>query len=438
MQIVFLRLFMDYEQTLDYLYNKLPMFSRIGEKAIKKDLTNTILLCDYLGNPQHRFKSIHIAGTNGKGSVSHILASVLQAQGYKVGLYTSPHLKDFRERIKINGELCSEDFVIDFTKKIQPKIDEIEPSFFEITVAMAFEYFAQQEVDFAIIETGLGGRLDSTNVITPILSIITNISFDHQNLLGNTLKEIATEKAGIIKQNIPVVIGKKSIETENVFIQKANLENASIYFTDEIYQFKSIIKNELTSSFQYLNKITNTDFIIESDLRANYQQENLLAAFLAIEILNTDCNVKIDLKNEQQGFLNVVKNTNFTGRWQQLQSQPTIIADVGHNEAGVQKIIEQLQTEKYNQLHIIYGAVKDKDIHSILALLPKNAIYYFTEPPLPRKLEVELLIEMANEHQLVGEKYVHPRLALAAAKEAASVDDLILITGSFFVVSEVL
>ena len=438
MQIVFLRLFMDYEQTLDYLYNKLPMFSRIGEKAIKKDLTNTILLCDYLGNPQHRFKSIHIAGTNGKGSVSHILASVLQAQGYKVGLYTSPHLKDFRERIKINGELCSEDFVIDFTKKIQPKIDEIAPSFFEITVAMAFEYFAQQEVDFAIIETGLGGRLDSTNVITPILSIITNISFDHQNLLGNTLQEIATEKAGIIKQNIPVVIGKKSIETENVFIQKANLENAFIYFTDEIYQFKSIIKNELTSSFQYLNKITNTDFIIESDLRANYQQENLLAAFLAIEILNTDCNVKIDLKNEQQGFLNVVKNTNFIGRWQQLQSQPTIIADVGHNEAGVQKIIEQLQTEKYNQLHIIYGAVKDKDIHSILSLLPKNAIYYFTEPPLPRKLEVELLIKMANEHQLVGEKYAHPTLALAAAKEAASVDDLILITGSFFVVSEVL
>ena len=438
MQIVFLRLFMDYEQTLDYLYNKLPMFSRIGEKAIKKDLTNTLLLCDYLGNPQHRFKSIHIAGTNGKGSVSHILASVLQAQGYKVGLYTSPHLKDFRERIKINGELCSEDFVIDFTKKIQPKIDEIAPSFFEITVAMAFEYFARQEVDFAIIETGLGGRLDSTNVITPILSIITNISLDHQNLLGNTLKEIATEKAGIIKQNIPVVIGKKSIETENVFIQKANLENAFIYFTDEIYQFKSIIKNELTSSFQYLNKITNTDFIIESDLRANYQQENLLAAFLAIEILNTDCNVKIDLKNEQQGFLNVVKNTNFIGRWQQLQSQPTIIADVGHNEAGVQKIIEQLQTEKYNQLHIIYGAVKDKDIHSILSLLPKNAIYYFTEPPLPRKLEVELLIKMANEHQLYGEKYAHPTLALSAAKEAASVDDLILITGSFFVVSEVL
>jgi dihydrofolate synthase/folylpolyglutamate synthase len=350
LQIVFLRLFMDYEQTLDYLYNKLPMFSRIGEKAIKKDLTNTILLCDFLGNPQHRFKSIHIAGTNGKGSVSHILASVLQAQGYKVGLYTSPHLKDFRERIKINGELCSEDFVIDFTKKIQPKIDEIAPSFFEITVAMAFEYFARQEVDFAIIETGLGGRLDSTNVIMPVLSIITNISFDHQNLLGNTLQEIATEKAGIIKQNIPVVIGKKSIETENVFIQKAKLENAAIYFTDEIYQFKSIIKNELSTSFQYSNKITNTDFIIESDLRANYQQENLLAAFLAIEILNTACNVKIDLKNEQQGFLNVVKNTNFIGRWQQLQSQPTIIADVGHNEAGVQKIIEQLQTEKYNQL----------------------------------------------------------------------------------------
>ncbi|HUM51192.1 MAG TPA: folylpolyglutamate synthase/dihydrofolate synthase family protein [Chitinophagales bacterium] len=429
---------MNYQETLDYLYNKLPMFSRIGEKAIKKDLTNTLLLCDFLDNPQHRFKSIHIAGTNGKGSVSHILASVLQEQGYKVGLYTSPHLKDFRERIKINGELCSEEFVIDFTEKIQSKIDEIEPSFFEITVAMAFDYFAQQQVDFAIIETGLGGRLDSTNVITPIISIVTNISYDHQHLLGNTLTEIATEKAGIIKTKIPVVIGKKDTETENVFIHKAKLENAPIFFTDEIYQFKSIINNGLSTSYQYINKITTTDFIIDSDLRANYQQENILTAFLAIEILNTKCNVKIDLKNEKQGFLNVVKNTNFIGRWQQLQSQPTIIADVGHNEAGVQKIIEQLQTENYNKLHIIYGAVKDKDIHSILALLPKKAIYYFTEPPLPRKLEVELLIEMANEHQLVGDKFAHPTLALTAAIEAASVDDLILITGSFFVVSEVL
>jgi dihydrofolate synthase/folylpolyglutamate synthase len=224
---------MKYSETLDYLYNKLPMFSRIGEKAIKKDLTNTVLLCDFLENPQIKFKSIHIAGTNGKGSVSHILASVLQAQGYKVGLYTSPHLKDFRERIKINGELCSEEFVIDFTEKIQPKIDEIAPSFFEITVAMAFDYFAENKVDFAIIETGLGGRLDSTNVITPILSIITNISYDHQNLLGNSLAEIATEKAGIIKHKVPVVIGKKDLETESVFTQKAYKENASIYFVED-------------------------------------------------------------------------------------------------------------------------------------------------------------------------------------------------------------
>lgn len=429
---------MNYSETIDYLYHKLPMFSRIGEQAIKKDLTNTILLCDFLDNPQHKFKSIHIAGTNGKGSVSHILASVLQEQGYKVGLYTSPHLKDFRERIKINGELCSEEFVVDFTEKIQPKIEEIQPSFFEITVAMAFDYFAQQQVDVAIIETGLGGRLDSTNIITPILSIITNISFDHQNLLGNTLQEIASEKAGIIKRNIPVVIGKKDNATSAIFIQKASEENASISFVEDDNQSLKIIKSESLTSFHYLNTTTNTAFSIESDLLANYQQENLLTSYCAIEVLNSACNLNIELQNIKQGFLHVIKNTNFIGRWQQLQTQPTIIADVGHNEAGILKINQQLETEKFDKLHIIYGAVKDKDIESILKLLPKNAIYYFTEPQLARKLEVEKLSELANQYQLFGNSYKHPQLALNAAKLDATASDLILIVGSFFVVAEVI
>lgn len=437
MHVVFLNAitFMDYQQTLDYLYHKLPMFSRIGEKAIKKDLTNTIALCKFLDNPQEKIKSIHIAGTNGKGSVSHILASVLQEQGYKVGLYTSPHLKDFRERIKINGEMCSEEFVIDFTEKIQSQIDAIEPSFFEITVAMAFDYFAQNQVDFAVIETGLGGRLDSTNVITPILSIITNISFDHQNLLGNTLQDIAAEKAGIIKKNVPVVIGKKDKETERVFIRKATQVNAPISFVENYYRAEKMVKKDKTTLFYFTDD--KSGFFIESDLRANYQQENLATVFLSIATLRA-FDYKIENDAAIRGFLHVVKNTNFIGRWQQLQSQPTIIADVGHNEAGVQKIKEQLLTEKYNKLHIIYGAVKDKDIRSVLSLLPKDATYYFTEPPLPRKLEVEILAELANEYQLKGNKYTHPALALEAAKMQASIDDLILVTGSFFVVAEII
>lgn len=413
------------------------MFSRIGEQAIKKDLTNTIALCNYLNNPQDKFKSIHIAGTNGKGSVSHILASVLQEQGYKVGLYTSPHLKDFRERIKINGEKCSEAFVIDFTKKIQLKIDEIQPSFFEITVAMAFDYFAQQQVDFAVIETGLGGRLDSTNVITPVLSVITNISYDHQHLLGNTLEKIATEKAGIIKFKVPVVIGKKDAATENVFLQKAYKEDALVYFVEDYFQSKEIIKKERTTTFCFQNIFTKTDFAIDSDLRASYQQENIATVLSAIAILRS-YDYQISGVSMINGFLNVVKNTNFIGRWQQLDAKPNIIADVGHNEAGVEKIKEQLANEKFKKLHIIYGAVKDKDISAILKLLPKEAVYYFTEPPLPRKLEVEKLVEMAKAHQLNGNSYTDPKLALDTAKQNAEPEDLILITGSFFVVAEVL
>lgn len=427
---------MTYEETLDYLYNKLPMFSRIGDAAIKKDLANTIALCEFLENPQHKIKTIHIAGTNGKGSVAHILASVLQQAGYKTGLYTSPHLKDFRERIKINGKPCKEKFVVNFTEKIKPRIEEIQPSFFEITVAMAFDYFAKKKVDIAIIETGLGGRLDSTNVITPLLSIITNISYDHQNLLGNTLAEIATEKAGIIKPNIPIIIGRKNIETDPVFIEKAKKENANLTFVDDlVLNTKAIqIQNFLIVDTEINNKKIN----VCCDLNSTYQTENIKIALAALHILQQQNLFIISDKSLQIGFSNVKKNTNFQGRWQTLEKRPKVIVDVGHNEDGIHKINEQLKSEKFEKLHIVFGAVKDKDIEKILALLPKHATYYFTEPQIPRKLEVEILQKMANAHQLIGEIFHHPKDALGVAKSKASDNDLILVTGSFFVVGEVL
>lgn len=412
------------------------MFSRIGEAAIKKDLTNTIALCAFLGHPEQKIKTIHIAGTNGKGSVAHILASVLQQAGYKTGLYTSPHLKDFRERIKINGKPCSEKFVVKFTEKIKPKIDEIAPSFFEITVAMAFDYFAKEKVDIAIIETGLGGRLDSTNVITPILSVITNISYDHQYLLGNTLAEIATEKAGIIKQNIPVVIGRKHNETDAVFITKAKQENAELFFADDIVQN---VKSINTPNYLIVDAvIANKNVNVCCDLNSSYQTENVKTVLAALHILQQYSSFAIKEKALQIGFSNIQKNTNLQGRWQVLDNQPKTIADVGHNEDGVHKINEQLKFEKFEKLHIVFGAVKDKDIDKILTLLPKYATYYFTEPQLPRKLEVEVLQEKAKTHQLIGNIYHHPKDALGVAKSKANDNDLILITGSFFVVGEIL
>lgn len=426
---------MNYEETLDYLYNKLPMFSRIGEAAIKKDLTNTIALCEFLGNPQTKFKTIHVAGTNGKGSVAHMLASVLQEAGCKTGLYTSPHLKDFRERIKINGKPCKEKFVIKFTEKIKPQIEKIEPSFFEITVAMAFDYFAKKKVDIAIIETGLGGRLDSTNIITPILSVITNISYDHQYLLGNTLQEIAFEKAGIIKQNIPVVIGRKDNETSNVFIEKAKQENAELFFSDDLVKKVKVVN---TPNFLIVDADVNGKHKnICCDLHSAYQTENVKTAFAALHIISSQF-IKIKDKAIQLGFSNIQKNTQLQGRWQILEKHPKVIADVGHNEDGIHKINEQLKLERYEKLHIIFGAVKDKDIDIILSLLPKTATYYFTEPQLQRKLDVEILQVKAKEHKLLGDIYHHPKDALGVAKSKAADNDLILVCGSFFVVGEVL
>lgn len=426
---------MNYEETLDYLYNKLPMFSRIGEAAIKKDLTNTIALCEFLQNPQTKFKAIHIAGTNGKGSVAHILASLLQQAGYKTGLYTSPHLKDFRERIKINGKPCKEKFVIKFTEKIKPEIESIHPSFFEITVAMAFDYFAKKKVDIAIIETGLGGRLDSTNIITPILSVITNISYDHQNLLGNSLAEIAAEKAGIIKQSIPVIIGRKNDETDSVFNQKATTEKAEIYYAEEVVRDVKVVN---TPNFLIIDALVNNiHHNICCDLNSTYQTENIKTVLTSLSVIEKQF-PKINEKAVQLGFSNVKKNTQLQGRWQTLETNPKVVADVGHNEDGIHKIKEQLKFERYNQLHIVYGAVKDKDIDKILSMLPKDAVYYFTEPQIQRKLEVEILFEKAKTHQLNGTIYHHPKDALGVAKSKAADNDLILVTGSFFVVGEVL
>ena len=425
---------MKYEETIDFLYNKLPMFSRIGDAAIKKDLTNTIALCDYLQNPQTKFKTIHIAGTNGKGSVSHILASILQEAGYKTGLYTSPHLKDFRERIKVNGKPCKEKYVVKFTEKIKTKIEEIHPSFFEITVAMAFDYFAKKKVDIAIIETGLGGRLDSTNVITPILSVITNVSFDHQHLLGNTLPAIAAEKAGIIKPTIPVLIGRKNTQTDDVFIKKAKQENAPIFFTNDIVtNTKSISPNK----YLIVDALVNDEHKnVCCDLNAIYQVENIQTVLAAIYLIQKNNLFTISEKALQLGFSNVVKNTQLQGRWQTLEMHPKVIVDVGHNEDGVKHILQQLKIEKYKQLHIVFGAVKDKDINAILGLLPKEAMYYFTEPNIPRKLPFDTLTELAKAHNLIGQAIPHPKDALGIAKSKAVADDLILICGSFFVVTE--
>lgn len=408
---------MNYQETVEFLYSKLPYFTRDGKAAIKKDLTNTIKLCEVLGNPQNKFKCIHIAGTNGKGSTSNMLAAILQANGYKTGLYTSPHLKDFRERIRVNGEMVSEQFVVDFTEKIQAHLDSIQPSFFEITVALCFEYFAQQKIDIAVIETGLGGRLDSTNIITPVLSVITNIGKDHADLLGDTLEKIAFEKAGIIKNNIPVVIGESHPETTAVFTEKANQCHAPIHWAERNIKYY------------------NTE--IETDLKGDYQQKNVVTVMQAVDCLN-DMGFHLDLFKVAYALQNVQALTQFRGRWEILGHAPKIVADTGHNAHGLTLVMEQLKKEKYKRLHIVFGMVSDKDRADVLPLLPKDAIYYFTKANLPRSLSPEKLREEAEVYGLKGATYTQVKEALNAAKLEADRDDLIFIGGSTFVVAEIL
>jgi dihydrofolate synthase/folylpolyglutamate synthase len=420
------------------------MFSRIGAAAIKPNLDNTIAICKFLGHPEKKIKTIHIAGTNGKGSTSHMLASIFQEAGYKTGLYTSPHLYDFRERIKVNGQMCSQDFVIDFTNKIKPCIEKIEPSFFEITVGMAFDYFVQEKVDIAIIETGLGGRLDSTNVIEPELSIITNIGFDHMALLGNTLEAIASEKAGIIKKDTPVVIGALDPATKKVFEDKANLENAAIYFAENFIEFKSFQNNWQNALFEFNQPLIHLldaplfpkNFTIECDLPAKYQAKNLKAVLVAAQLLST-MGWKLTAGKVMKALSQVKKNNGLMGRWECIQDRPRVILDVAHNEHGVHALLEQLASLQYHQLHIVTGMVKDKDVQSVLQLLPKNALYYFTQSHIPRALPVNELADQAAVIGLNGHSYEDVNLALKDAIKNANHNDLILVIGSVFLVAEV-
>jgi len=435
---------MRYQETIDYLYARLPMFSRIGAAAIKPNLDNTIAICKFLGHPEKKIKTIHIAGTNGKGSTSHMLASIFQEAGYKTGLYTSPHLYDFRERIKVNGQMCPQDFVIDFTNKIKPCIEKIEPSFFEITVGMAFDYFVQEKVDIAIIETGLGGRLDSTNVIRPELSIITNIGFDHMALLGNTLEAIASEKAGIIKKATPVVIGALDPATKKVFEDKAHKENAPIYFAEDFIEFKNFQNNWQNALFEFNQPLIHLldaplfpkIFTIECDLPAKYQAKNLKAVLVAAQLLST-MGWKLTASKVLKALSQVKKNNGLMGRWECIQNSPRVILDVAHNEHGLRALLEQLASLQYPQLHIVTGMVKDKDVQAVLQLLPKNALYYFTQSHIPRALPVDELAAQAKAIGLNGTSFEDVNIALSNAIKNANQQDLILVIGSVFLVAEV-
>lgn len=427
---------MTYQQTIEYLFSRLPMYSRIGAAAFKKDLTNTITLCEHLGNPHHKFKSIHVAGTNGKGSVSHMLAAILQTAGYKTGLYTSPHLKDFRERIKLNGIEINERFIIDFTETIKPLIEEIEPSFFEITVAMAFDYFAKQEVDVAVIEVGLGGRFDSTNIITPELSVITNIGWDHMNILGDSLEKIAFEKAGIIKTNVPVVIGETISATKPVFEKMASEKKAPIHLAT---QERNVAgwkweKHELIVEIAEKGKTDHKKYHL--DLPGIYQSKNLLTVLEACSVLK-DMEYDIDENDIRQGLQKTKKLTGLHGRWEIIHENPTIVLDVGHNEDGIKQITQQLELTTHHDLHIIIGMVKDKEIDTVLSLLPQSANYYFTQAHIPRALPAETLKEKAGEYNLKGKVIPGVNEAIKEVRSKAHKDDLILVCGSVFLVGEV-
>jgi dihydrofolate synthase/folylpolyglutamate synthase len=403
---------MNYQETLDWMFAQLPMFQRVGAIAFKKDLTNTLALAKHLNNPHHQFKSIHVGGTNGKGSTSHMLCSILMEAGYKVGLYTSPHLKDFRERIRINGEMITEAEVVEFIDINKDFLEQQKLSFFEMTVGMAFHHFALHQVDFAVIEVGLGGRLDSTNIINPQVSVITNIGYDHMQFLGDTLPLIAAEKAGIIKPNTPVVIGEFQEEVIAVFKEKATKLNAPLFIAEEL-----II----------------TDY--ETVLKGKYQQKNVKTVLQAIAVLQNK-GIEISENNIVKGLLSVIDNTHLMGRWQVLQENPKIICDTAHNKEGLTYVLNQLKEESFYQLHIVLGMVNDKEVSKVLSLFPKNALYYFCMPNIPRGLDAKVLQQEAVNHSLVGDRYSSVENALQAAKSKALKNDLIFVGGSTFVVAE--
>jgi dihydrofolate synthase/folylpolyglutamate synthase len=442
---------MDYNQTLQYLYTQLPMFTRDGASAFKKDLTNTLELCSRLDNPQHKFKSVHVGGTNGKGSTSHMLAAVLQTAGYKTGLYTSPHLKDFRERIRINGQMISEQTVIDFVADHKANFDEIAPSFFEMTVALAFDVFAKEKVDIAIIEVGLGGRLDSTNVITPLLSVITNIGWDHMNMLGDTLQLIAGEKAGIIKPGVPVVIGERQPEVENVFIDKAGQTNSAIRFASEEWVVsspevrKSESRKEKEGVLEIIAKRNSLGHISSGlpdirafglDLTGSYQLKNVKTVLSAIDELRVQ-GFTISDDHIKTALGQVKTLTGLHGRWETISQNPLTICDTGHNPDGIQEVMKNIASVKYNNLHMVIGMVNDKDTGKVLPMLPKNATFYFCKPDIPRGLDAEAMKAQAEAHGLIGEAYSSVKEALLSAKKNAGNDDLVFVGGSTFVVAEV-
>jgi dihydrofolate synthase/folylpolyglutamate synthase len=429
-----------YPEVLDFLYSQLPMFQRTGPAAYKDNLDNTLRLDQLFGNPHQSFKTIHVAGTNGKGSVSHMLASVFQDAGYKTGLYTSPHLKDFRERIKVNGVMISEEAVVKFTRLYLEKneTEALEPSFFELTVSMAFEYFRTMQVDIAIIEVGLGGRLDSTNIITPEVSVITNISFDHMALLGDTLPKIAGEKAGIIKTGIPVVVGESSPETNFVFVKTTEKMQTTIVFADQVYRAAySMLTLDGKQSLNITKNEKPAYPDLQIDLLGIYQRQNVPTVLKTIDILN-EKGWNLTEKNIRSGLKNTIRNTGLMGRWQIIGNNPLIICDTGHNPAGIKIVMEQINQTPYKELHIIIGLVNDKDQDEVLSLLPFNAHYYFTKASIPRATDPELLASRAERFGLKGSCFSTVREAVSSAIGNADKNDLIFVGGSTFVVAEIL
>lgn len=435
---------MNYSETIHYLFSRLPMFSAQGQSAIKPGLENTVRLCGILGDPQDKFKSVHIGGTNGKGSTSHMLAAILQTAGYKTGLYTSPHLKDFRERIRLNGKMIAEQDVVQFVETYRKDIEEINLSFFELTVGLAFDYFAKNKVDIAVIEVGLGGRLDSTNVIHPLLSVITNIDYDHMDILGNTLPLIAAEKAGIIKEGVPLIVGQHQEEVAEIFVETTKTHNSELVFASD--EWKITRSAETDTSSNTLNAVisqctdpANSYFSFKNlqlDLTGTYQLKNLATVLSAVKRLReqgfiiTDHHIETALKQVQ-------KLTGLMGRWQILNNSPLVICDTGHNEDGMREVMKNIESGSFDKLHMVIGMLKDKDISRILKLLPKNAQYYFCQPALPRAKPVNDLQREAEIEGLHGKTYSSVRQALQAALDNALKDDLIFVGGSTFVVAEV-
>jgi len=437
---------MNYQETVQYLYSQLPLFTRVGQSAYKANLDNTIELCRRLDNPQHKFNSVHIGGTNGKGSTSHMLAAVLQTAGYKTGLYTSPHLKDFRERIRINGQMISEQEVIDFVAEHQPDFEDIRPSFFEMTVGLAFDFFAREKVDIAIIEVGLGGRLDSTNIITPLLSVITNIGWDHMNILGDTLQLIAAEKAGIIKPGIPVIVGEYQAGVADIFIAKAKKENSGMVFASEMFVIKNQeprvkTQDEKTNEYLDITVTRSSDSRLKTldlrlDLPGTYQLKNVKTVLRAVEELRRQ-GFNITDEHIQMGLSQVKSLTGLHGRWEVLSKHPLTICDTGHNPEGIREVLQNIAAVNYHHLHFVIGVVNDKDLSKILDKLPANATYYFCKPDIPRGLEAESLKLKAESFGLKGAVYPSVKDALHTAQQNAGYNDLVFVGGSTFVVAEV-